>query len=80
MKLYEDLKETYPDLGIGSIIWCPDSFHVYERHFNMLEKMATEPLPKRQLEINNALDTIWADSSTTEPSISTLVEDFVDEA
>jgi thymidylate synthase len=45
MKLYEDLKETYQDLSIGSIIWCPDSFHVYEKHFNMLEKMVTEPLP-----------------------------------
>lgn len=42
MKLYNDLKETYPDLGVGSIVWCPDSFHVYERHFDMLKKMVME--------------------------------------
>ena len=39
MKMYEDLRVHYPDLCIGSILWCPDSFHIYERHFDMLKQM-----------------------------------------
>lgn len=36
--LYEDLKETYPDLEVGQIIWTSDSMHLYSRHFEALEK------------------------------------------
>ena len=36
--LYEDLKETYPDLEVGQIIWTSDSMHLYSRHFKALEK------------------------------------------
>lgn len=39
MKMFEDLRKTYPDLCVGSVIWCPDSFHVYERHFDLLSRM-----------------------------------------
>lgn len=35
---YEDLKETYPDLEVGQIIWTSDSMHLYSRHFEALEK------------------------------------------
>ena len=36
--LYEDLKETYPDLEVGQIIWTSDSMHLYSRHFEALKK------------------------------------------
>lgn len=36
-KLYEDLKEDYPNLEIGDIIHQVGSLHVYERHFNLVE-------------------------------------------
>lgn len=36
-KLYTDLKEHYPDLEIGTINWNCGSFHLYEKHFHMLE-------------------------------------------
>lgn len=36
--LYEDLKETYPGLEVGQIIWTSDSMHLYSRHFEALEK------------------------------------------
>ena len=39
MKLYNDLKKHYKDLEIGSINWNACSFHIYERHFNMLKKI-----------------------------------------
>ena len=41
-KLYNDLKETYPDLEMGYINWNCGSFHLYERHFGLLEKIIKE--------------------------------------
>jgi thymidylate synthase len=39
-KMYNEIKEEkYPDLQIGEIIWNADSFHVYDRHFNLLKKL-----------------------------------------
>ncbi len=38
-RLFDDLKKTYPELKDGAIYFHPFSFHVYERHFDMLEKM-----------------------------------------
>ena len=35
--MYEDLKSTYPDLEVGTIIWTSDSMHLYSRHFNDLK-------------------------------------------
>lgn len=42
MKMFDDLRKVHPDLSTGSIIWCPDSFHVYERHFDLLKTMCGE--------------------------------------
>ncbi len=36
--MYEDLKETYPDLEVGVIRWTSDSMHLYSRHFDDLKK------------------------------------------
>jgi hypothetical protein len=33
------LREFYPGLVYGSYVHFADSFHVYEKHFEMLEKM-----------------------------------------
>ena len=35
--MYEDLKSTYPDLKVGTIIWTSDSMHLYSRHFDDLK-------------------------------------------
>lgn len=35
--MYEDLKPTYPDLEVGTIIWTSDSMHLYSRHFEDLK-------------------------------------------
>ena len=35
--MYEDLKSTYPDLEVGTIIWTSDSMHLYSRHFEDLK-------------------------------------------
>jgi thymidylate synthase len=37
--MYEDLKETYPDLEVGTIIWTSDSMHIYDRHYDDLKKL-----------------------------------------
>lgn len=34
------LRRSYPDLMCGTYFHCADSFHVYERHFQMLEKLS----------------------------------------
>lgn len=38
-KLYDNLLMQYPNLKIGVIDWNAASFHVYERHFDMLKKI-----------------------------------------
>jgi thymidylate synthase len=38
-KLFNDLKNKYIDLQIGTIIWEANSFHVYERDFIMIQKI-----------------------------------------
>lgn len=35
--MYEDLKSTYPDIEVGTIIWTSDSMHLYSRHFEDLK-------------------------------------------
>ena len=40
--MYEDLKETYPDLEVGVIRWTSDSMHLYSRHFDDLKKFVEE--------------------------------------
>ena len=37
--MYEDLKETYPDLEVGTIIWTSNSMHLYSRHFDDLKEL-----------------------------------------
>lgn len=39
-ELVKDLKDTYPNLICGDIIWTASNLHVYERHFPALEEMA----------------------------------------
>lgn len=38
--LLADLIPTYPQLEIGSIIWQVASFHIYERHFYLVDNFA----------------------------------------
>ena len=38
--VYCYLKDTYPELEMGNYHHSADSFHVYERHFTMLNKLA----------------------------------------
>lgn len=42
-KLLTDLQKTYPELQLSNegIVWNAGSFHVYERHFDMLDKICT---------------------------------------
>lgn len=35
--MFEELKKDYPDLQPGYINWNASSFHVYERHFKLME-------------------------------------------
>jgi len=38
-KLYIELKEKYIDLQIGTIDWFSGSWHIYDRHFDLLQKI-----------------------------------------
>lgn len=37
--MYKKLKEVYNEIELGSHIFIPNSFHCYERHFDILEKI-----------------------------------------
>lgn len=37
--MYLDLKQTYPSLRPGKILWQSDSMHVYPKHFKIIEKI-----------------------------------------
>jgi len=39
MRMFNDLKESLPDLQSGIVEYIPISWHVYERHFEMLDKI-----------------------------------------
>lgn len=34
--MYEELKQTYPNLKVGFIRWVSDSMHLYDRHYQDL--------------------------------------------
>lgn len=36
-RLFNDLKQHYPDLEVGTMNWNCGSFHLYEKHFQMLK-------------------------------------------
>lgn len=40
--MLESLKETYPDLTMGIYTHFADSFHVYEKHFNMIDQIVNK--------------------------------------
>ena len=38
-KMHLKLLKTYPNLEYGSHIYIPNSFHIYERHFDKLNDL-----------------------------------------
>lgn len=50
--MYEDLKSTYPDLEVGTIIWTSDSMHLYSRHFEDLKNFVESEREFRNAMIN----------------------------
>lgn len=50
--MYEDLKSTYPDLEVGTIIWTSDSMHLYSRHFEDLKNFFESEREFRNAMIN----------------------------
>ena len=50
--MYEDLKSTYPDLEVGTIIWTSDSMHLYSRHFDDLKNFVESERKFRNAMIN----------------------------
>lgn len=38
-RLFTDLKSKYPELQYGTILWTAGSFHVYERHFDLIKQI-----------------------------------------
>jgi len=49
--MYNSLKEFYPELEYGKYYHSADSFHVYERHFKMLEDITNIPIIRKQEEL-----------------------------
>ena len=52
--MYEDLKSTYPDLEVGTIIWTSDSMHLYSRHFEDLKNFVESEIDFRNSMISNS--------------------------
>ena len=38
-RMLNSLKEFYPDLQIGQLIWISNSGHLYEKHFDLIKKI-----------------------------------------
>lgn len=49
--MYNALKEFYPDIRYGIYYHSADSFHIYERHFKMLEEITGMPIVRKESEI-----------------------------
>lgn len=43
MQMLKHLKETYPTLELGTYTHIANSLHIYERHFDIVEKMLKQP-------------------------------------
>lgn len=43
-QMYLWLRETYPDLSLGTYYHCADNIHFYERHFELAQEIIKEPL------------------------------------
>lgn len=65
------LREKYPDLQVGEYAHCADSFHIYEKHFNMAYDIMDRPegvdviLPEIASSANadNLMDTLpWVET------------------
>lgn len=52
--MYEDLKSTYPDLEVGTIIWTSDSMHLYSRHFDDLKNFVESEREFRSAMVNHS--------------------------
>lgn len=39
VEVYNELKQIYPQLLYGNIIWKANSFHIYQKHFKLLQKI-----------------------------------------
>lgn len=50
--LWENLRWSLPGLSLGNYYHTSDSFHVYERHYEMLEKIITDPVPDRPFDFS----------------------------
>lgn len=57
------LSETYSQLRLGLFFHHVDSFHVYEKHFDMVEKIIAEPL----------FTSIWCPKISSSAEVKTLL-------
>ncbi len=48
-RMFNDLKQTYSNLEYGNIHWNSGSFHLYERHFDILKKLFEDQSEKIKL-------------------------------
>lgn len=43
VQIHAHLKETYPDLQLGTYTHVANSYHIYDRHYNLTERMLAKP-------------------------------------
>jgi thymidylate synthase len=49
MQMYAQLKEAYPDLELGTYTHVANSYHVYDRHYSLVEEMLKTPFTSDKL-------------------------------
>jgi thymidylate synthase len=63
-QMLNHLQETYPNLSLGTYTHIANSLHIYERHFNIVEKMiATDFIAESMPSVKT--DLITQDSATS---------------
>lgn len=73
LQVFNTLKKVYPDLQLGSYTHVADSYHVYDRHYDLVDRMLAKPFyPVIIPLINN--DLIADNKGTPSDDIIALVE------
>jgi thymidylate synthase len=75
-QLLSHLKSSYPNLELGSYTHIVNSYHIYEHHFDTVNKMLSSEFIQEELP-QVKLDLITSTSKTT-PNFKTLSENFND--
>jgi thymidylate synthase len=77
--VYAMLLDTYPDLKLGTYTHTTDSFHIYERHFDILDALADGKCDEIDCpEISSSIEVAYLRTMWNPNSLGRMVQDSFD--